>query len=111
MQRLKARVDQAMAASAPTKGWVRETLHRGGAKRCPVRLRRLSLDVILRHGDALADLFCLYPDDAAFAPAYDIFVGYQPADRPDRINPVQVLTEDARWLDEWGTGWSHAASG
>ena len=111
IQRFNARMDQAMAASAPTKGWVRNALHRRGAGRCPVRLRRLSLDVILRHSDALADLFCQYPDDAAFAPAYDIFVGYQPADRPDRINPVQVLTEDARWLDEWGTGWSHAAGG
>jgi hypothetical protein len=71
----------------------------------------LSLDVILRHGDALADLFCQYPDDAVFAAPYDIFVGYQPGDRPNRVNPLQVLTEQARWLDEWGTEWSHAAGG
>lgn len=111
IQRFNARVDQAMAASAPTKGWVRSALRRDGASRCPVRLRRLSLDVILRHGDALADLFCQYPDDVVFAAAYDMFVGYQPADRPQRVNPIQVLTEEARWLDEWGTGWSHAAGG
>jgi uroporphyrinogen decarboxylase len=111
IQRFNARVDQALVDAAPTKGWVRKALRRGGAERCPVRLRRLSLDVILRHGDALADLFCQYPDDAAFAPAYDMFVGYQPTNRPQRVNPVQVLTEEACWPDEWGTGWSHAAGG
>jgi len=111
IQRFNARVDQALAGSAPTKGWVRSALRRDGASRCPVRLRRLSLDVILRHGDALADLFCQYPDDAVFAPAYDIFTGYQPSDRPNPINVVQVLTEEARWFDEWGTEWRHAAGG
>lgn len=111
IQRFNARVDQATAASAPTKDWVRTALRRGGAERCPVRLRRLSLDVILRHGDALADLFCQYPDDVVFAAPYDIFVGYQPGDHPNRVNPLQVLTEQARWLDEWGTEWSHAAGG
>jgi len=111
IQRFNARVDQATAASVPTKDWVRKALHRGGAERCPVRLRRLSLDVILRHGDALADLFCQYPDDVVFAAPYDIFVGYQPGDHPNRVNPLQVLTEQAQWLDEWDTGWSHAAGG
>jgi len=111
IQRFNARVDQATADSAPSKDWVRRALRRGGAERCPVRLRRLSLDVILRHGDALADLFCQYPDDVVFTAPYDMFVGYQPGDHPNRVNPLQVLTEQARWLDEWGTEWSHAASG
>jgi uroporphyrinogen decarboxylase len=111
IQRFHARVDQAMVDSAPTKAWVRKALRRGGAARCPVRLRRLSLDVILRHGDALADLFCQYPDDAVCVPAYDMFVGFQPADHPNPVNPIQVLTEAAHWPDEWGTEWSHAAGG
>jgi len=111
IQRFNARVDQASAASPPSKNWVRAALRRRGASRCPVRLKRLSLDVILRYGDALADLFCQYPDDAVFVPAYDFSVGYQPQDSPNRINPIQVLTEEARWLDEWGSEWSHAAGG
>ena len=68
-RRFNSRVDQAMIESSPTKRWVRKALRRGGAERCPVRLRRLSVDVILRHGDALADLFCRYPDDVVGAPA------------------------------------------
>jgi len=111
IQRFNARVDQALVSSAPSKDWVRKALHRGGAERCPVRLKRLSLDVILRHGDALADLFCQYPDDAVFTAAYEMNTGYQPKDRPDPINPVQALTEEARWMDEWGTEWSHVIGG
>ena len=111
IQRFHARVDRAIAASPPTKTWVRRALRRGGAGRCPVRLKRLSLDVILRHGDALADLFCQYPDDAVGVPAYEMNIGHQPGDGPARINPIQVLTEGACWLDEWGTGWSHAVGG
>jgi uroporphyrinogen decarboxylase len=111
IRRFNERVDRAMAGRAPTKAWVRKALRRGGAPRCPVRLRRLSHDVILRHGDALADLFGRYPDDTVFVSAYDIFIGWQPPDRPDPIDPVRVLTEDAEWTDEWGTGWRHAAGG
>jgi uroporphyrinogen decarboxylase len=111
IQRFHERVDRAMEASAPTKAWVRQALRRGGAGRCPVRLKRLSLDVILRHGDALADLFCQYPDDVVGAPAYEATVGYQPKDQPNRINVVQALTENAQWADEWGTEWRHSVSG
>ena len=100
-----------MLASAPTKTWVRQALRRGGAERCPVRLKRLSVDVILRHGDALADLFCQYPDDAVSAPAYEASIGYQPKDRPNPISVLQVLTENAQWTDEWGTEWRHSVGG
>jgi hypothetical protein len=111
IQRFNERVDQAMVERAPTKAWVRQALRRGGASRCPVRLKRLSLDVILRYGDALADLFCQYPDDAVGAPAYEAGVGYQPRDRRHPIDTVQVLTEDAQWTDDWGTQWRHSAGG
>ena len=111
VQRFNARVDQAMIDSAPTKIWVRKALRRGGAERCPVRLKRLTVDVILRHGDALADLFCQYPDDVVGAPAYEATIGYQPKDRSNRTSALQVLTEDAQWTDEWGTEWRHSVGG
>lgn len=111
IRHFNARVDAAIVNSPPSKERIKKALSRGDASRCPVRLRRLSLDVILRYGDELADLFCEYPDDAIFVPGYDLFVGYQAPDKPHRINTIQVLTEDARWTDEWGIEWGHSASG
>ena len=84
---LQRRVDAAMVKSSPSKEWVRRAVRRQGAARCPVRIRRLSFDVILRHGDGLADLFCEFPDDAVFLTAYDLFVGYQSPERPTASIP------------------------
>ena len=111
IRRFHERVDRATLDAPAGKEWVRKALHRGGAPRCPVRLRRLSLEVILRYGDDLADLFCAYPEDTIFAAPYDIFIGYQPPGAPHRINMIQALTEEAPWTDEWGTVWRHAAGG
>jgi uroporphyrinogen decarboxylase len=111
LRRFNERVDAAVSSRPPSKSWVKTALTLGGAPRCPVRLRRLSLDIILRYGDALADLFCEYPDDAVTTFPYDMFVGYQPSDRPNRLDPVKILTENAQWADEWGTQWRHAAGG
>jgi uroporphyrinogen decarboxylase len=111
IRRFNERVDAAVRAAPPTKQWVRKALSRDGGPRCPCRLRRLSFDIILRHGDGLADLFCAFPDDTVFALPYDLFIGYQPPEKPSRFNPVEVLTEDARWTDEWGTEWQHAVGG
>ncbi|MEW6756320.1 MAG: hypothetical protein AB1505_35915, partial [Candidatus Latescibacterota bacterium] len=111
MARFNERVDRGMEGAPPTKEWVRRALGRQGAPRCPVRLRRLSLDVILRHGDALADLFCAFPDDALFVVPYDIFLGYPPPGRPGYPNVVEAMTQAAQWTDEWGTTWRHAAGG
>jgi uroporphyrinogen decarboxylase len=111
IQRFEARVDAAQRAAPPTKTWVQSALHHGGAPRCPVRLRRLSYDIILRHGDALAELFEAYPDDVAQLAPYDMFVGYQPGPARERLEPVHLLTQPASWVDEWGTGWQHAAGG
>ena len=85
IRRFHARFDAAIGQAPPTKAWIRKALSRGGAPRCPVRLKRLSLDIILRYEDALADLFCEYPDDAVFAQAYDLFVGRQASDQPQRV--------------------------
>jgi uroporphyrinogen decarboxylase len=111
VRRFHTRVDAAIAGCSPSKQRIKQALSRGGAARCPVRLRRLSLDVILRYGDALAELFCEFPDDAIFTPSYDLFIGYQSPDREPKINTIQVLTEDAQWTDEWGTVWGHAKTG
>jgi hypothetical protein len=58
--RLNKRVDAAQQAAEPTKARVRKVIRREGAPRCPVRLRRVSYDLILRYRDALADLFVRY---------------------------------------------------
>lgn len=111
LRRFGERVDAAMAASPPTKAWVKQALSRGGAPRCATRLRRLTHDIILRYGDALADLFCQYPDDVYFGQFHDLFVGYQPPDRPNPVDPVAALTETTEWTDEWGTVWKHSVDG
>ncbi len=115
MERILARFDErvnaAQLSNPPTKAWVKEAVHRRGSGRCPVRLKRLSFDLILRYGDALADLFCEYPDDVIAVIPYDITIGYQPPGVHPRINPVEVLMRDAEWTDEWGTRWGHAFGG
>jgi len=111
VDRFEQRLSGALASEAPSKLWVRSALRRQGAKRCPVRFRRLSLDVILRYGDQLADLFVRYPDDVAFLQAYDFAIGYVSPTSPTLIDPVTAFTEDASWIDEWGTTWSHAKGG
>lgn len=107
----EGRVNAAQEKAAPTKDWVRKAIHRQGTGRCPVRLKRLSLDIILRYGDALADLFCAYPDDVVAVIPYDITVGYQLPDKTPRVNPIEVLMKEAEWVDEWGTRWGHAFKG
>ena len=46
--RFNERVSAAFREKSRSKDWVRKALRRQGAERCPLRLRRLSLDVILR---------------------------------------------------------------
>jgi uroporphyrinogen decarboxylase len=109
--RFNKRVTAALLQSPPTKQLVRSALRRKGAPRCIVRVQRLSLDVILRYGDDLADVFCAYPDDIISPHPYDFFVGYQKPDAKDPIHTIRVLTESATWTDEWGTQWGHAEGG
>ena len=63
LSRFDERVSAALHQHPRSKEWVRKALRRQGAARCPVRLKRVSLDVILRYGDDLADLYCQFPDD------------------------------------------------
>jgi uroporphyrinogen decarboxylase len=74
-------------------------------------LKRFSLDLVLRYNDALADLLCEYPDDLIGVVGYDMFVGYQPPNHPNRTNTIKVMMESAEWTDEWGTRWAHAFGG
>jgi uroporphyrinogen decarboxylase len=109
--RFSEKVGNALLKSPPTKDFVKNALRRKGSPRCVVRIQRNSLDVILRYGDDLADLFSEYPDNLLSPFPYDIFVGYQKPDKKDYIDTVKVLTEQATWIDEWGTGWGHAHGG
>ena len=106
------RLDQAALDAPPTKAWVRKALRRQGADRCPTRLRRMSMDVILQYGDALADLFCSFPDSTAFILSYEFALGYRPkGPQGEIVDSVSAFTGNARWTDEWGTVWGHAAGG
>lgn len=111
LARFEGRVNAAQRAQPPTREQVRRALRRQGADRCPVRLKRLSLDVILRHGDALAELFGAYPDDVVAIIPYDFAIGYQSPQRQGAVDPVAVMTQAAQWVDEWGTTWAHADGG
>ncbi|MBM4091805.1 MAG: hypothetical protein FJ276_20615 [Planctomycetes bacterium] len=108
LDRFNGRFDESHAKAPPSKRWVRRALHRRGAERCPVRLKRMSYDLILRYPDELANLFTQYPDDTVFAQAYEFCLGYRPLTPMD---PLRALTEAAEWTDEWGTVWHHAAGG
>jgi uroporphyrinogen decarboxylase len=66
---------------------------------------------VLHHRDALADLFARYPDDVVHLQPYDMFFGYQAPGVQTADDPIRCLTESAAWVDEWGTGWEHAAGG
>lgn len=106
-----SRLDQAMLKSPPSKRWVKDAIHMCGADRCPVRLRRLGIDLILKYGDDLADLFCRYGEDTLNVQAYEYSIGLQNQDSLDKINPIRALTTQAEWTDEWGALWGHAADG
>lgn len=111
VSRFKQRVDDAQAACPPNKEWVRKAVRRQGVERCPTRMNRLTTDVIVRYGDALADLLCEFPDDVVSIAPYDFALGYQAPDRPDRLTNVEALMREKSWVDEWGIGWMHAADG
>lgn len=111
LQRFEQRVNAALEAGPPSKQRVKQALRRAGDGRCPVWIKRLSPDIILRYGDDLADLFCRWPDDAVRVVPYDLWLGYQPPGHPGQIDPIEIATRNAEWEDEWGTRWAHASGG
>jgi uroporphyrinogen decarboxylase len=109
--RFKQRIDAAQLASPPSKEWVRKAIRREGAERCPARMSRFSTDVIVKYGDALADLLCQFPDDLIFVLSYEFALGYNPPGRPGHLTSVEALMLERAWVDEWGIGWKHSADG
>ena len=109
--RFKERVEAAQLASPPNKEEVRTALQRKGAAHCPVRMNRLTTDVIVRHGEGLADLLCQFPDDVIHVAPYDFTQGYQSPSRSNKLSTVEALMREREWVDEWGIGWKHAADG
>ena len=108
--RFNERTSAVFRVQAPSKDWVRKALRRQGSERCPMRLRRLSLDVILRYGDDLADLYCQFPDDLAVIYPDEYSMGsHTPVKGP--LDEMQMLTQSSEWNDEWGTRWGHAYGG
>ncbi len=109
--RFEEKLNAAQSALPPNKEAVQKALRRQGAARCPVRMKRLTMDVIIRYGDALADLFCRFPDDVLHIQPYEFCLGYQPPGSANQLSELQVLTQPGEWLDEWGTRWGHARGG
>ena len=105
------RVDAAEENAAPTKAWARAAIGHAGGPRPPVRLRRLTHDIVLRHPDGLAALFERFPDDVIHLQPHDMFFGYEAPGTEPPDDPIRRLTESAEWVDEWGIGWEHAAGG
>ena len=110
VSRFNERVSAALRKQPSSKEWVRKALRRQGSARCAVRLKRISLDLILRYRDDLADLYCQFPDDVLWVQPYDYSIGHRTPDQ-EPINEVEVLTRSAEWTDEWGTRWGHAYGG
>jgi uroporphyrinogen decarboxylase len=111
LARFHERLARVMDGAPATKEWVRQAIHRKGNGRCPVWLNRISPNLIVRHGDALADLYCRYPDHVIRITPYDFWIGHQPPQRVNRVNPVEIAFRSAEWEDEWGTRWSHSSGG
>ena len=109
--RFEQRIRDVQRARGPTRDTVRRAIRRQGSGRCPSWTKRLSMDVVVKYGDDLADLFCEYPDDLVRIAPYELWIGHQPPDRKDKVDPVVILTQDAEWDDEWGTRWRHSAGG
>lgn len=60
--RFEQKIRDAQVASRPTRDTVRRAIRRNWNGRCPAWLKRLSMDIVAKHGDDLADLFCEHPD-------------------------------------------------
>jgi len=112
MEEIAARFEEAVKAAQlaapPSRDLLRNAVKRQAAARCPVWLRRVTPDLVIRHGKALVDLYSEFPDDLGRVSPYDLMVGYQPR---VPITPVEALMTDAGWTSEWGVGWRHVVGG
>jgi uroporphyrinogen decarboxylase len=106
--KFKERVRQSLQAKQDSTELVRQAISRN-APRCPVWLNGFSYDAIVRYGDELADLVCAYPDDLVVIEPYEQTIGHQT--NGEKLDPVRLMLQEARWTDEWGIRWGHAAGG
>lgn len=111
LSKFEERVNSAQQNRSPSKHEVQNVLRRKNTGPCPVRLKRHSIDLILKYGNDLADLFCEYPDDVVAIIPYDITIGYQPPEKVPYIHPTEAMMRGMTWKDEWGTLWGHAFGG
>jgi uroporphyrinogen decarboxylase len=109
--RFEDKVLAAQLAAPPSRPLISKAVRRQGAERCPVWLRRVTIDLILRYGDALADLYSEFPDDLGRVAAYDFMIGYQDPAQQTPLSPVEALMTNSEWTNEWGTGWKHVVGG
>jgi uroporphyrinogen decarboxylase len=112
MERRVARFDEAVwaaqIAAPPNHALLKQAVKRQQAARCPVWLRRVTLDVVIRYGEALIDLYTEFPDDLGRVSPYDLMVGYKPK---VNITPTEAMMTNAEWVSEWGVGWKHIVGG
>jgi uroporphyrinogen decarboxylase len=106
--RFESAVKAAQLASPPSRELLRRAVRRQEAARCPVWLRRVTPDLVIRYGEALVELFSEFPDDLGRVSPYDLMVGYRPK---IPITPVEALMTDAEWTSEWGVRWRHVVGG
>ena len=110
VSRFEERVRAAQLRSPPTRDLVKGAVGPGGSARCPAWLRRVTLDLIVRHGEALVDLFEEFPDHLGRVAPYDFMIGYHPPGE-ESIDPVAAFLADSSWVDEWGVRWRHSKDG
>ena len=112
MERRVARFEEAVwaaqIASPANHDLLKKAVKRQQASRCPVWLRRVTPDLVIRYGDALIDLFTEFPDDLGRVSAYDLMIGFRPK---SKITPTQAMMTNAEWVNEWGVGWKHIVGG
>jgi uroporphyrinogen decarboxylase len=112
MERRVARFEDgvwgAQIAAPPNHDLLKKAVRREHAARCPVWLRRVTPDLVIRYGDALIDLYTEFPEDLGRVSPYDLMVGYKPK---VKITPTEALMTNAEWISEWGVGWKHVVGG
>lgn len=101
-------VKAAQLANPPSHRLLKSAVKRTGAQRCPIWLRRVTPDLIIRYGQALIDLFTEFPDDLGRVSPYDLMVGFN---SPTKISPVEAMMTNAEWVSEWGVRWKHIVGG
>ena len=112
MEKRVARFEEAVwaaqVAAPASHDLIKKAVRRKQAARCPVWLRRVTLDVVIRYGEALNDLFAEFPDDLGRVAPYDFTIGFKPK---GNITSTAALMTNAEWTNEWGVGWQHVVGG